>query len=220
MDYPLTLAVQNFMPVLLSAVAFGWVAAMLRKEDALAGKLALMSVVLIVTGGALKAGWKLLMSLWVLDVPALSQSLFPLIAPGFALLALALWRAQRQAGQGRILAVAAVVLLIEALALGAAFAGVRQWKIPLLTLLTLAMVAAAVLLIGRARLGGDRASAALIALYVIASFGLSGIAVMPQRTLAVEWTEQLVSTAGALALTWAVWRMRRGQRAQRDMVTA
>ena len=53
---------------------------------------------------------------------------------------------------------------------------------------------------------------ALVLLYTVTSFGLSGLAAAGARTLALQWTEQLVSTLGAAALLWAAVRMQRAVR--------
>jgi len=206
--YPLSLSLQNFMPVLLSAAALWNLVRMLAHDGAAPARAAAVAALLIVAGGAMKALWKLAMTLWNIDAPLLSQSLFPLIAPGFGMLALALLRPTTRgifAGALLIGAAASSALLIAA-------AGASMWKMPLLALLTGAMVACAVGLVRRARAGRDLLSIALVLLYTVTSFGLSGLAAAGARTLALQWTEQLVSTLGAAALLWAAVRMQRAVR--------
>ena len=83
-----------------------------------------------------------------------------------------------------------------------------MWKMPLLTLLTAAMLACAIGLVRRARAERDSFSTALVLTYTLTSFGLSAIAAAGASSLSLQWTEQIVSTLGAAALLWAAWRMR------------
>jgi hypothetical protein len=94
-DFPLSMALQNYMPVILSGIGLFLVARMVSAAHAAAGRLALAGAALIVVAGTLKASWKLVMALSRLDLPLLSQSLFPLIAPGFTLMAWALFWSQQ-----------------------------------------------------------------------------------------------------------------------------
>lgn len=204
MAYPLALALQNFMPVLLSAAALWNLVRMMERDGSTAARLTQLAAAMIIVGGAAKAVWKLLMSLSNQDVPLLSGALFPLIAPGFALLALPVLHARRRGATIGIGLIAATI----AVSIGIAAAGSSGWKMPLLTLLTAGMLACGVGLVQRARAAGDSVAALLVALYVAVSFMLSGIAVAGSGTLAMQWTEQMISTLGAAALLWAAVRMR------------
>jgi hypothetical protein len=203
-SYPLSLALQNFMPVLLSAAALWNFGRMLARDGATSAAAASIAMLLIVLGGSMKAFWKLLMSMWNIDVPLLSVALFPLIAPGFALLALTVLRVRASRAK---LAIAAIVAVLLGSAVSAT-AGVTMWKMPLLTLLTTAMLACAIGLVRRARAERDSLSTVLVLTYTLTSFGLSGIAAAGAGSLSLQWTEQIVSTLGASALLWAAWRMR------------
>jgi hypothetical protein len=202
-SYPLSLALQNFMPVIISAAALWNLVRMLTHDGAFAARAAGIATVLIVAGGAAKALWKLAMAAWSVDAPLLSGALFPLLAPGFGLLALAVLRMPARI---RVLGVA-VISVVLAVAVAVAGGG-GAWKMPLLTLLTAAMLACGAGLVLRARGQGDRIAAACVAFYVVASFALSGLAAAGAGTLALQWTEQIISTIGAAALLWAAVRMR------------
>ena len=90
LNFPLSMALQNYMPVLLSTLAFYWIAQMLRAKSKMLGNVAMAGVLLALIGGMLKATWKLSMSLTHADIDLFRDGLFPLIGPGFTLMAFAI----------------------------------------------------------------------------------------------------------------------------------
>jgi hypothetical protein len=209
------MAVQNYMPVLFSALGLYWVAQMIHRADPAAGRLAFTGVALVVVAGALKASWKLTMSVARVDVPLFSQSLFPLLAPGFTFIAWALFVSRGAAGQGSGGAkVWLPPLLISAVALGVALALAltqpnRAWVFVLIGVSTVANVALALLLIQRARQQHNWLAAGLFALNLVITFALSGIAGMPNKQLEVHWVEQIISTISNAGFAWAAWMVAR-----------
>ena len=213
-DFPLVMALQNYMPVVFSAIGLIWVARMIGAANLSAGRLAFAGVALIVLAGALKATWKLAMAVARLDVPLFSQSLFPLIAPGFTLVAWALFWSKREPGR-------AVAwwppVLVSAVALLGAFVLAstrpdRTWVFVLIGVSTVANVALAALLIHSALRQHNRLAAGLFALNLLITFALSGIAGMPNKPLEVHWTEQIISTVSNAGFAWAAWMLAHSRR--------
>ncbi|MFD0475531.1 hypothetical protein ACFQ0B_50390 [Nonomuraea thailandensis] len=88
MDYPLALALVDFLPVLAMAAGIALLAPFAaRTRGRLPGWAALAGGVLVVLGGLLKAVWKLLVAAGGPDVGWLAGVQFYLFGPGFALLA-------------------------------------------------------------------------------------------------------------------------------------
>jgi len=208
-DFPLVMALQNYMPVIFSGVGLLLVARMVGATHAAAGRLAVTGAALILAAGTLKASWKLVMAVSRLDLPLLSQSLFPLIAPGFTLLAWALFWSKRHADRALVWWPPVLVsgaALLGALALGVARAD-RAWVFVLIGLSTAANVSLAGLLIHGALQRGSYLAAGLFALNLLITFALSGIAGMPNKPLEIHWAEQIISTVSNLAFAWAAWTM-------------
>ncbi len=82
-DYPVILALEDFVPVILAFAGF-WLLSQQRLGRA--------GAILLGLGGLAKAVWKLLVAGWGIDLPWLEGALFPLMAIGGALLASALHR--------------------------------------------------------------------------------------------------------------------------------
>ncbi|BCX02501.1 MAG: hypothetical protein KatS3mg053_0439 [Candidatus Roseilinea sp.] len=212
-DFPLVMALQNYMPVALSALGLFWIAQLIRAAHAAAGRLAFAGMALIIVAGTLKATWKLVMSISRVDVPLFSQSLFPLIAPGFTFVAWALFVSKRmraQDGNGTLVwlppALVGVAALVFALALAITRPD-RTWVFVLIGVSTVANVALAALLIHSALGQRNRLAAGLFALNLIITFALSGIAGMPNKPLEVHWVEQIISTISNTGFAWAAWML-------------
>ncbi|GIV83289.1 MAG: hypothetical protein KatS3mg052_0296 [Candidatus Roseilinea sp.] len=220
-DFPLVMALQNYMPVALSALGLFWIAQQVRAAHAEAGRLAFVGVALIIVAGTLKATWKLVMSISRVDVPLFSQSLFPLIAPGFTFVAWTLFvskskRMRTQDGNSTLVwlppALGSVATLVFALALALTRPD-RTWVFVLIGVSTVANVALAALLIHSALGQRNRLAAGLFALNLIITFVLSGIAGMPNKPLEVHWGEQIISTISNAGFAWAAWMLAHSQTA-------
>jgi hypothetical protein len=202
-DYPLALALEDFVPVLLSLAGLllvaRWCAAAGR------GRLALAGALLVGAGGLSKATWKLLVAGWRVDVGWLDELLFPLLAVGFVLLAGAVLQARRRHGSPLPGVLAALVALA---ATALAFTG--GWEPARLLLLVTAVVAStvlSVLLVRIALAGGDGAAAALFALNLTVTYVLAGLARVPDQTVALQWVEQGLNTVSQGAFAVAAWRL-------------
>lgn len=208
-EFPLVLALQNYMPVVLSAIGFFLVARMIGREDSRASRIVLAGATVLVAAGVMKASWKLAMAVARLDVPLFNQAFFPMIAPGFVLMAWGVWASRRFAAPRATLV---PPLVIIALALGVAGALAlsapgRTWAHWLIAVSTVGNISLAVLLIRRAIKMRLPLAAGLFALNLLITFALSGIAAMPDKPLAIHWTEQIISTISNAGFAWAAWML-------------
>ena len=217
--FPLSLALFNFLPVALTGVALWFLTRYVASQDAAVGRLALLGSALILAGGLSKASWKLIAAATGTDLVWLAAALFPLLAPGFALLAVALWGAVgRQFGRP----VPAGLWPIALALVGAAFlaAALRQWVfdlprgwfLPLLVLASLGNLAASGLLIAVALRLRRWGTALLFAVNLLMIFALQPIAMMNPKTLAMHWLEQSLTALGTACFALAAyqqWRLHR-----------
>lgn len=182
--YTLTLALFDLVPVacFLAGAWFlvrlaAWMCGDQCRNLAKAGSL------LIFLGGFLKATWKLLYTTGLGDFPLLSESQFPLLAPGFlALLIAVIWMARSQ----RTVSMPVTPMLAMA-----------AWKIPLLIIMTLASMGVQGILTYVSFRRGARLAAVG---FIVAFLCLVGMGAMAsgEQTVARQWIEQSVNAAGQL----------------------
>jgi len=103
--YSVPLALQDFMPVALSATGLFFLAEMIKHmaREARVANIALLGAWLVMLGGGIKAAWKLNVALTGNDIEWMDNALFVLMGPGFTCMAWALSAAQRLA-RGQTLA--------------------------------------------------------------------------------------------------------------------
>ncbi len=214
-DFTIGLALYDFLPVGLTGVALWFIARLVQAQDAPSWGLALVGSGLILAGGLAKASWKLIAAATGTDIGWLSNALFPLMAPGFALLAAAVWAGTRGLHRRQPLRAWPLALLIVLLAF--ALSAARQWMLeiprgwflPLLTLASVGNLATSLLLIGAGVHLRRMGIVLLFAVNLVMILGLQPIAMVAPRTLAMHWIEQTLTTLGtgcfALA-AYLLWR--------------
>ncbi|MGI5184900.1 hypothetical protein ACQEVZ_52465 [Dactylosporangium sp. CA-152071] len=205
-DYPVVLAVEDFVPTLLAMYGFWLLAGLAVPGKVTAGR---VGAVLIGAGGIAKSVWKLLVAGFGVDLPWLEGSLFPLMSAGAVLL---IWALLPTAPWWPFAAVYAAV------AGGAALAGTMK---PVFILATAGVTTISV--IGAVYAGRRRARPA-IALYTLGIVLVT--ALVPLRnhpdheTLRLQWIEQGTNTAAQLAFLTAAWLTVRAYRRSPSEVLA
>lgn len=182
--YPLALALFDFVPVAFFLIGAIFLARAARRLCGLrCGRLATAGSLLIFLGGFFKAVWKLLYTIGAGDYQLLSESQFPLVAPGFLVLlimVIMMARSERVEGNrtGILLAIAA-------------------WKIPLLIVMTLASMGVQGILTYIAFRRNAKLAAAG---FILAFLGLVGLGALAsgEQTLARQWIEQSVNSVAQL----------------------
>jgi hypothetical protein len=220
--FGLDLALANFVPVLFTALALLCIAGLVRALAEADGTMARIGAALVVLAGGCKAVWKLILALGGPEQPWLAHALFPLMAPGFALLALALWNAQRKSPASRqtlwLLALALTGLGTGVAALRSfGLAVERGWFLPLMILASVANLTLTVLLLREAWRRHALALAPLFLANLAMVFALQRIALIEPKTLSLHWLEQSLTALGAGAFALGAWlllrRVRTAQRA-------
>ena len=214
-DSLLLLALEDFLPVLLSGAGLWLLAKLSSRLDGPAGRSVGVGAALVVVGGFTKPAYKLILALsdGAVDITVFDRALFWLLAPGFLILTSGLRRAARvdEGATFTKLRLAPVfAAIIVALAGVLALAGSERSYTMLLVATTLANVWAVVVLIRWSTNRGDRTAGILFALSLLVAFGLAGAAANLEQTIAVQWGEQLASTAGQGLFFWGSLRLAQG----------
>ena len=183
--YPLALALYDFVPVaffLIGAIFLARIAA--RICDLHCGCLAMTGSLLIFLGGFLKAIWKILYTTGVGDFQLLSEAQFPLVAPGFLILLIAVIVMARRDRDLRTTNAVPVLLM-------------ATWKIPFLIVMTLASMGVQGIL---TYVSFQRKAKLAAVGFIVAFLGLVGLGSMAsgEQTLARQWIEQSVNTVSQL----------------------
>jgi hypothetical protein len=195
----LALAIEDFVPVLLTAVGLLLVVRMIRRVDRGAGAWAALGAVLIVAGGMSRAGWKLVMAAGGPDLVPMFIALYLFLAAGYLLLVMALWRGW-QAANGRLARAptwaAAAVALAVLLPLTVVIAPAGGRIVPLLWLFTAtsASVITSLLLARWARAIGRPGLGWLFVVSMVVTLVLNGLARAEAQSEAIQWAEQLLNT--------------------------
>ena len=204
------LALLNLLPVMLSGWGMFFIARLIARLDRNCGHLASLSFLLVTLGGIFNALWKLIVSVTELHSPVLKNSLLILLAPGFVLMAWALWKTFHSGPSGTPVWVVPVIIIVVgcgAAAISALSKGGQRWFVILLGLMTSGNAAVSFLLAWQAQRRGLRRVTALF----LFNFGLvflqAGTAWMLHQTVALSWLEPIINTLAWAAFASAAWQL-------------
>ncbi|MGW1771409.1 hypothetical protein [Streptomyces sp. NPDC002104] len=214
LDYPLSLALEDFVPVILTGAAATLLIGPLRAHSASAGRTATAGAFLVFLGGLSKAAWKLLVALDGPDIHVLNKALFPCLSAGFLLLAHALLTLPA-GGEREPQPVRRTPPLWG---FGAAWAATGAAGLlltstaPHMVLTIVAVTVCAVRLILLARSHGDSPAAAAGGLWITGMYVLGPLASRPDQSVALQWLEQSANTLTQGALVLLAWRLAKHRR--------
>ncbi|MEM7797594.1 MAG: hypothetical protein AAF633_00265, partial [Chloroflexota bacterium] len=179
-------------------------------------RMAALGAGLVFFAGLTKAYWKLNVVLTGQDITWLANLLFPLMAPGFIILAVGMWGANRQRF-GRpvshglwLLPLVLIGLTFAAAGYQVAIAGVeRGWFMPVMGLASLGNIGLTTILVAMAVRRQKWLMALLFVVNLGMVFALIPIAQIEPKTIGLHWFEQTLTTAGSAAFALAsVWLYR------------
>lgn len=210
MEYTLSLALVDFLPVFFAAIGFFYVVRLVSSVLPMQGRIAFLGGTLVVLGGFIKAVWKLLMASTggTLDLAWMENALFILMAPGYILLAWSVWQTARSVQGKRTFGVWALPAAAVALLFLTSFYLYRldpaspAWERILLTALVFATLLTGILLIVFAvRLKLTKA-AWLFLLNLLIVLVLNGLARQPEQPIRLQWIEEVINVISWLAFAF------------------
>ncbi|MEV0590725.1 hypothetical protein [Nonomuraea cavernae] len=208
MDYPLALALVDFLPVLAMTAGISLLVPFVRR---MAGPsiatAALAGGALTVTGGALKAVWKLIVASGGPDIVWMAKAQFFLLGPGFTLLAWALLSTAPSTAGRRPPLWAFAAFAVAGLAAAAALGG--TW--PLLIVTTVSATILGVRLLLLSRRANQVAATFLFGFNLLGTYAMGILAGQPEQTIALQWVEESLNTLTWTAFAMGVWRLARAK---------
>lgn len=215
-EFTLGLALYDFAPVFLTGIAVFFLALLIIQSGIPEARMAALGGGLIFVAGLTKAYWKLNVVLTGQDITWLANLLFPLMAPGFVILAVGMWAARRYRA-GRSVPARLWLLPLILIAFSYAVAAYRTvgidiergWFMPMMGLASLGNIGLTLLLVTMA---AQRQRWLMLLLFVVnlgMIFILIPIAQIEPKTIWLHWFEQTLTTGGSAAFAIAsVWLYR------------
>jgi hypothetical protein len=206
MKYPISLALFDYVPVVLNLLGQLLLITVLQFDPGYLQYMAVAGVALMTLGGGLKATWKTIIAATQRDYRWMEHALFLGLTPGACLLAWAVWNAQRVMGGELAITLWPVCLLIIAVFLmwsAKKVGGSGKWFMPLVLLLTLSMGVITV----NAFLIAKHQGVPVAAGFFILSFGISLVTSMVSRkvaTINIQWLMESANSLSALFFLCAV----------------
>ncbi len=211
MEYGLSLALVDFLPVGFTAVGLYFIYRMVAHINVWQGNVAVLGAILTVAGGFFKAVWKLLMasSGGTIDINWMEDGLFVFMAPGYTLLAWSVWQTARAAqGKKTFNIWLAPIILITVIFAGSYYRYTSNpaspaWERVLLSVMVLATVITGILLIVFGFRQKLPLAGWLFIINLVGIFLLNGLARMDDQTIALQWIEESINTISWLSFAFA-----------------
>lgn len=210
MEYTVPLALQDYMTVIFSALGLTLLTRMVSTIDRSLGRMALIGMILVVTGGFFKATGKLVIAAGGPTIDWLYQGLFPLIAPGFTIFVWAMYHVRRhfrdQAPLARPWLVPLVIMTVFAagsLALGMAGG---PWRVPLIMQATLANIFLLVMLAIAAWQREMRGAAVIFIVTLVVILVMAQLTRIPVNDIRIVWFEQITQTIAQGLFALGAWQ--------------
>ena len=209
MEYTISLALVDFLPVIFTAIGFYFLYKMVTHVDGTQGKVFLFGAALTVIGGFIKATWKLIIASSGTDIRWMDDGMFAWMAPGYILIVWSIWQTVRtvQGKKAFNVWLAPAIIVIFTLAgsyyLNTSNPDSTAWKLTLLSVMVLASVITSILLIIFAFRQRLTLAGVLFIINLIIIFVMNGLARIPEQTIALQWIEESINTISWLCFAVA-----------------
>jgi hypothetical protein len=220
-DYTLGLALFDYLPVI--AAGFGLYlickyCASLANYD---GYWIVVIPAIALTGGTLKASWKLVYVLTEVNHRWMSEQLFFLLAASYVFMAVLVISSIRASGKGRGLApvwwyspaVVAIILLVTAQVIKLKTDS-AIWSVMLLATLSLANLALLATLIIHSVKKRNWIAGSAFAINLVLGYVLVNLARIPEQTAELQWIEEFINLANNSLLAVGAWALIRARKTQ------
>lgn len=189
-DYTVALALFDYVPILLTALAMICICHLAGDNRPLCA----MGAVLIISGGLLKASWKLIVAATGDNIVWMNNALFVLMAPGFVIVSLSLL-SRDNSGLIRYSGLTlATATLVAALLMHELNPAPRGWFFLLLGITTVFSTLLIATLFKSAWSIGRRGVATLFVFSFLGTLTLNGLARIPDQTATLQWIEESINT--------------------------
>lgn len=210
-NYSLSLALFDFFPVILSALAWYWLSRWVSLKTPQYRSALVVGGLLVVLGGLSKVSWKLVIALSGNAIEFLNNNLFLLMTPGFALIFASVWRATSgssvQPLRDSLLYSGLLLAVLSPVVISALTDHPRAWFLVLVGLTTLFNCLIIGRLCGYTWPRGQRLTACLFVSNLLAAFILSALARTGDHSEAMQWLEEIINTGAQGALAFAAYRL-------------
>lgn len=203
MQYTLSLALVDFLPVTFTAIGYFFLCRMVSHINEQQGKIASVGAGLIVFGGLCKAIWKTFMATTAgnTNIVWMDEGLFVWMAPGYTLLAWSVWQAVREVRSKKTFHAWLLPVILSVLTLGFSYylsTTGGSWNLILLIVLVIGSTTTSILLIAFAFREKLSLMGVLFIINLVCVFILSGMARIPEQTILLQWIEESINT-----ISWA-----------------
>ena len=214
--YTLGLALFDYLPVIAAAIGLFLVCRYCAIVGRREGNWIYLVPLVAVTGGVLKATWKLIVVTTGSNIQWMSDQLFFFIASGYVLMASLVVLSLRAHARGTQLSAnwwrgpLLVAIAIVAIALVLANTSEsRSWAFLLLGVMSIANLVFSIRLIAHS--AGQRKWLATLgfSMNLVLAYVLVGLARIPEQTLELQWTEEILNFVATSALALAAWYLLR-----------
>ena len=211
MEYTLSLALVDFLPVGFTAIGLYFIYRMVAHINAMQGNVAALGAILTVAGGFFKALWKTFMASTggTLDINWMEDGLFVFMAPGYTLLAWSVWQTVRSVqGKKTFNVWLAPVIIIAVMFAGSFYLYTSNptspaWERVLLGVMVLATVITGILLIVFGFRQKMPLAGWLFIINLVGIFLLNGLARIDEQTIALQWIEESINAVSWLCFAIA-----------------
>ena len=213
-DYTIGLALFDYLPVIVAGIGLHLVCRYAAQALAFENVWTLIIPAIAVTGGGLKATWKLIVVTRDTSIQWMSDQLFFFIAAAYLLLAALVILGLRARAAGKPLpprwwqvpVALAVLVVVAALYLNMTSPG-RTWSFLLLGVMSLSNLVFSLRLIGHAFARRNWPAVAGFVLNLCLSWVLVGLARIPEQTASLQWIEEILNLAAVSFLAAAAWSL-------------
>ena len=211
MEYTLSLALVDFLPVFFTAVGLVAISRMVAHVNVTQGRVAFYGTLFTIAGGFFKAIWKLFMasSNGTVDIRWMEEGLFVFMAPGYTLLAWSVWQTVRTV-QGKKAFHAWIpplvligIVFTASVTLFAMNPTSPAWERVLLSVMVLATIITGIFLLTFAFRQRLSTAGWLFILNLIGIILLNSLARLDDQTIALQWIEEGINTIAWLAFAVA-----------------
>jgi len=211
MEYTLSLALVDFLPVLFTAIGLYFIFRMVKHINIEQGNVALLGAILTVAGGFFKAVWKTFIasSGGAIDIDWMENGLFVWMAPGYTLLLWSVWQTVRTVQGKKTFNVWIPPVIFIALMFAGSYylftsnPASPAWERVLLSVMVLATVITGILLIVFGFRQKLPLTGWLFIINLVGIFLLNGLARMDEQTIALQWAEESINTISWLCFAFA-----------------